>query len=97
MQKQDMGVSDEVIRQKKKKVHAYVVSIFSISLVSECILFRDDGNCVEGLVEVFDMLLAITSKFRELNLQREEYLCLKVMVLLNSSKSAEVQCEKKAD
>ncbi|RXM92582.1 Estrogen receptor beta [Acipenser ruthenus] len=69
----------------------------NLVFASDLILNRDDGNCVEGLVEVFDMLLAITSKFRELNLQREEYLCLKVMVLLNSSKSAEVQCEKKAD
>jgi hypothetical protein len=36
---------------------------------------------------IFDMLLAATTRFRELNLQREEYVCLKVMILLNSSKS----------
>ncbi|XP_034784146.2 estrogen receptor beta isoform X2 [Acipenser ruthenus] len=57
----------------------------NLVFASDLILNRDDGNCVEGLVEVFDMLLAITSKFRELNLQREEYLCLKVMLLLNST------------
>lgn len=36
-------------------------------------------------MEIFDMLLAATSRFRELNLQREEYVCLKAMILLNSS------------
>ncbi|MBN3317202.1 ESR2 protein, partial [Atractosteus spatula] len=48
-------------------------------------LNRDEGNCVEGIVEIFDMLLAATSRFRELKLQREEYLCLKAMILLNSN------------
>uniref|UniRef100_A0A4W3HEC7 NR LBD domain-containing protein n=1 Tax=Callorhinchus milii TaxID=7868 RepID=A0A4W3HEC7_CALMI len=46
---------------------------------------RDEGQCVEGILEIFDMLLATTSRFRELQLQHEEYLCLKAMVLLNSS------------
>lgn len=36
-------------------------------------------------MEIFDMLLAATSRFRELKLQREEYVCLKAMILLNSS------------
>jgi len=36
-------------------------------------------------MEIFDMLLATTSRFRELKLQREEYVCLKAMILLNSS------------
>ncbi|PIO25285.1 hypothetical protein AB205_0174310, partial [Aquarana catesbeiana] len=31
------------------------------------------------------MLLATTSRFRELKLQHREYLCLKVMILLNSN------------
>uniref|UniRef100_A0A6Q2WRU1 Estrogen receptor 2b n=1 Tax=Esox lucius TaxID=8010 RepID=A0A6Q2WRU1_ESOLU len=48
-------------------------------------LNREEGNCVEGIVEIFDMLLAATSRFRELNLQREEYVCLKAMILLNSN------------
>lgn len=38
-------------------------------------------------MEIFDMLLAATSRFRELKLQREEYVCLKAMILLNSSES----------
>ncbi|XP_072895559.1 estrogen receptor beta-like isoform X2 [Hemitrygon akajei] len=51
----------------------------------DLILDRDEGQCVEGILEIFDMLLAATSRFRELKLQHSEYLCLKAMVLLNSS------------
>lgn len=36
-------------------------------------------------MEIFDMLLAMTSRFRELKLQHKEYLCVKAMILLNSS------------
>lgn len=46
---------------------------------------RDEGKCVEGILEIFDMLLAMTSRFRELKLQHKEYLCVKAMILLNSS------------
>lgn len=48
---------------------------------------REEGQCVEGIMEIFDMLLAATSRFRELKLRREEYVCLKAMILLNSSES----------
>uniref|UniRef100_A0A3Q1GJV2 Estrogen receptor 2b n=1 Tax=Acanthochromis polyacanthus TaxID=80966 RepID=A0A3Q1GJV2_9TELE len=48
-------------------------------------LNREEGHCVEGIMEIFDMLLAATSRFRELKLQREEYVCLKAMILLNSN------------
>ncbi|XP_054913226.1 estrogen receptor 2b [Poeciliopsis prolifica] len=48
-------------------------------------LSREEGQCVEGIMEIFDMLLAATSRFRELKLQREEYVCLKAMILLNSN------------
>ncbi|KAM6961280.1 estrogen receptor 2b [Aplochiton taeniatus] len=51
-------------------------------------LNREEGSCVEGIMEIFDMLLAATSRFRELNLQREEYVCLKAMILLNSNMCA---------
>lgn len=53
---------------------------YSLSLC----LCREEGQCVEGIMEIFDMLLAATSRFRELKLQREEYVCLKAMILLNS-------------
>ncbi|XP_068564543.1 estrogen receptor 2a isoform X1 [Cebidichthys violaceus] len=48
-------------------------------------LSREEGNCVQGLSEIFDMLIAATSRVRELKLQREEYVCLKAMILLNSN------------
>ncbi|KAM9842239.1 estrogen receptor 2b [Aulostomus maculatus] len=52
---------------------------------SDFMLSRDEGQCVEGIMEIFDMLLAATSRLRELKLQREEYICLKAMILLNSN------------
>uniref|UniRef100_A0A8B9LTJ4 Estrogen receptor 2a n=1 Tax=Astyanax mexicanus TaxID=7994 RepID=A0A8B9LTJ4_ASTMX len=51
----------------------------------DLILSRDESSCVQGFVEIFDMLLAATSRFRELKLQKEEYVCLKAMILLNSN------------
>ncbi|XP_070844074.1 estrogen receptor 2a isoform X2 [Chaetodon trifascialis] len=48
-------------------------------------LSREEGSCVQGFVEIFDMLIAATSRVRELKLQREEYICLKAMILLNSN------------
>ncbi|XP_029453983.1 estrogen receptor beta [Rhinatrema bivittatum] len=51
----------------------------------DLILDRDEGECVEGILEIFDMLLATTSRFRDLKLQHKEYLCLKAMILLNSN------------
>ncbi|CAL8317507.1 unnamed protein product [Merluccius merluccius] len=48
-------------------------------------LSREEGSCVQGFVEIFDMLLAATARLRELKLQKEEYVCLKAMILLNSN------------
>lgn len=42
--------------------------------------------CVEGFVEIFDMLLATSSRFRMMNVQGEEFVCLKSIILLNSGK-----------
>uniref|UniRef100_A0AAR2INP9 Estrogen receptor beta n=1 Tax=Pygocentrus nattereri TaxID=42514 RepID=A0AAR2INP9_PYGNA len=57
-------------------------------------LNRDEGSCVEGIMEIFDMLLAGSSRFRELRLQKEEYVCLKALILLNSNMtSAETDSE----
>lgn len=47
-------------------------------------LSREEGSCVQGFTEIFDMLVAATSRVRELKLQREEYVCLKAVILLNS-------------
>ncbi|XP_034158504.2 estrogen receptor 2b isoform X2 [Pangasianodon hypophthalmus] len=51
-------------------------------------LNREEGSCVEGIMEIFDMLLAGSSRFRELKLQKEEYVCLKALILLNSNVSS---------
>uniref|UniRef100_A0A673AAU5 Estrogen receptor 2b n=1 Tax=Sphaeramia orbicularis TaxID=375764 RepID=A0A673AAU5_9TELE len=59
------------------------------------LMWRSEGQCVEGIMEIFDMLLAATSRFRELKLQREEYVCLKAMILLNSSESRELESRNK--
>ncbi|XP_038133459.1 estrogen receptor 2a [Cyprinodon tularosa] len=48
-------------------------------------LSREEGSCVQGFMEIFDMLIAATSRVRELKLTREEYVCLKAMILLNSN------------
>lgn len=48
---------------------------------------RNEGDCVEGMVEIFDMLLATTSRFRALKLKPEEFVCLKAIVLLNSGEA----------
>uniref|UniRef100_UPI0037E94194 estrogen receptor n=1 Tax=Semicossyphus pulcher TaxID=241346 RepID=UPI0037E94194 len=50
----------------------------------DLILDRTEGDCVEGMAEIFDMLLAITSRFRMLKLKPEEFVCLKAIILLNS-------------
>lgn len=51
---------------------------------------RNEGDCVEGMAEIFDMLLATTSRFRMLQLKPEEFVCLKAIILLNSGKATHV-------
>ncbi|NXM62973.1 ESR1 protein, partial [Illadopsis cleaveri] len=48
------------------------------------LLDRNQGKCVEGMVEIFDMLLATAARFRMMNIQGEEFVCLKSIILLNS-------------
>lgn len=50
----------------------------------DLILDRNEGGCVEGMAEIFDMLLATASRFRTLKLKPEEFVCLKALILLNS-------------
>ena len=56
-----------------------IFSIWGGSLTS-----RSEGDCVEGMAEIFDMLLATVSRFRMLKLKPEEFVCLKAIILLNS-------------
>ncbi|XP_060609560.2 estrogen receptor isoform X2 [Anolis sagrei] len=48
------------------------------------LLDRSHGKVVEGFVEIFDMLLATSSRFRMMNVRGEEFVCLKSIILLNS-------------
>ncbi|XP_046877262.1 estrogen receptor isoform X2 [Hypomesus transpacificus] len=50
----------------------------------DLILDRSEGDCVEGMAEIFDMLLATVARFRMLKLKSEEFVCLKAIILLNS-------------
>nr|ABB96483.1 estrogen receptor alpha [Pseudolabrus japonicus] len=50
----------------------------------DLILDRSEGDCVEGMAEIFDMLLSTASRFRMLKLKPEEFVCLKAIILLNS-------------
>nr|BAG82648.1 estrogen receptor alpha [Protopterus dolloi] len=51
----------------------------------DLILDRNEGKCIDGIVEIFDNLLAVISRFQTMKVQFEEYLCLKALILLNSS------------
>ncbi|XP_053148664.1 estrogen receptor isoform X1 [Hemicordylus capensis] len=55
-----------------------------LSFAPNLLLDRNQGKCVEGFVEIFDMLLAASSRFRMMNVQGEEFVCLKSIILLNS-------------
>ncbi|KAG5277587.1 hypothetical protein AALO_G00119330 [Alosa alosa] len=63
-----------------RSVHCPGKLIFAQDLI----LDRNEGNCVEGMVEIFDMLLATVARFRTLKLTPEEFVCLKAVILLNS-------------
>ncbi|KAJ3606453.1 hypothetical protein NHX12_025974 [Muraenolepis orangiensis] len=51
-------------------------------------LSREEGSCVQGFVEIFDMLVAATARLRELKLQKEEYV---YMCLSSSDSSGELE------
>ncbi|XP_029452418.1 estrogen receptor [Rhinatrema bivittatum] len=55
-----------------------------LSFAPNLLLDRNQGKCVEGLVEIFDMLVATASRFRMMKIQKEEFMCLKSIILLNS-------------
>nr|XP_033795591.1 estrogen receptor isoform X2 [Geotrypetes seraphini] len=55
-----------------------------LSFAPNLLLDRNHGKCVEGLGEIFDMLVATASRFRSMKIQGEEFMCLKSIILLNS-------------
>lgn len=68
--------------------HKIVTIIWLWNSKADPIFHRNEGDCVEGMTEIFDMLLATTSRFRTLRLKPEEFVCLKAIVLLNSGKAS---------
>lgn len=71
------------ISKKKEELPPYNPNKHSFS----DFVCRNEGDCVEGMTEIFDMLLATTSRFRMLKLKPEEFVCLKAIVLLNSGEA----------
>ncbi|XP_026089210.1 estrogen receptor-like [Carassius auratus] len=63
-----------------RSIHSPGKLIFAQDLI----LDRSEGECVEGMTEIFDMLLATVARFRSLKLKLEEFVCLKAIILLNS-------------
>ncbi|XP_066533472.1 estrogen receptor [Hoplias malabaricus] len=63
-----------------RSIHSPGKLIFAQDLI----LDRNEGDCVEGMAEIFDMLLATVARFRALKLKAEEFVCLKAIILLNS-------------
>ncbi|XP_068088108.1 estrogen receptor isoform X3 [Hyperolius riggenbachi] len=55
-----------------------------LSFAPNLLLDRNQGRCVEGLVEIFDMLVTTAARFRMMRLRGEEFICLKSIILLNS-------------
>ncbi|XP_018415834.1 PREDICTED: estrogen receptor [Nanorana parkeri] len=55
-----------------------------LSFAPNLLLDKNQGRCVEGLVEIFDMLVTTATRFRMMRLRGEEFICLKSIILLNS-------------
>nr|BAF30926.1 estrogen receptor alpha [Andrias japonicus] len=55
-----------------------------LSFAPNLLMDRNQGRCVEGFVEIFDMLVTTASRFRVMKLEGEEFMCLKSIILLNS-------------
>ncbi|CAH2252801.1 estrogen receptor alpha [Pelobates cultripes] len=55
-----------------------------LSFAPNLLLDRNEGRCVEGLGEIFDMLVTTATRFRMMRLRGEEFICLKSIILLNS-------------
>ncbi|KAM4695163.1 estrogen receptor [Discoglossus pictus] len=55
-----------------------------LSFAPNLLLDRNQGRCVEGLGEIFDMLVTTATRFRMMRLRGEEFICMKSIILLNS-------------
>ncbi|XP_042563233.1 estrogen receptor-like isoform X1 [Clupea harengus] len=89
---QDLSLHDQVHLLESSWLEVLMIGLIWRSLhcpgklifAQDLILDRTEGNCVEGMAEIFDMLLATVARFRALQLRPQEFVCLKAIVLLNS-------------
>ncbi|XP_052391489.1 estrogen receptor-like isoform X1 [Carassius gibelio] len=89
---QDLSLHDQVQLLESSWLEVLMIGLIWRSIHSpgklifaqDLILDRSEGECVEGMTEIFDMLLATVARFRSLKLKLEEFVCLKAIILLNS-------------
>nr|AEB71792.1 estrogen receptor alpha [Acheilognathus yamatsutae] len=89
---QDLSLHDQVQLLESSWLEVLMIGLIWRSIHSpgklifaqDLILDRSEGECVEGMAEIFDMLLATVARFRNLKLKLEEFVCLKAIILLNS-------------
>uniref|UniRef100_A0AAY5F3F0 Estrogen receptor n=1 Tax=Electrophorus electricus TaxID=8005 RepID=A0AAY5F3F0_ELEEL len=89
---QDLSLHDQVQLLESSWLEILMIGLIWRSIHSpgklifaqDLILDRSEGDCVEGMAEIFDMLLATVARFRALRLKSEEFVCLKAIILLNS-------------
>nr|AFC36881.1 estrogen receptor alpha [Paramisgurnus dabryanus] len=89
---QDLSLHDQVQLLESSWLEVLMIGLIWRSIHSpgklifaqDLILDRSEGECVEGMAEIFDMLLATVARFRSLKLKSEEFVCLKAIILLNS-------------
>nr|BAF46102.1 estrogen receptor alpha [Acanthogobius flavimanus] len=87
-----LSLHDQVLLLESSWLEVLMISLIWRSIhcpgklifARDLILDRDEGECVEGMAEIFDMLLATASRFRMLKLRPEEFICLKAIILPNS-------------
>nr|ABU41681.1 estrogen receptor alpha 2 [Spinibarbus denticulatus] len=89
---QDLSLHDQVQLLESSWLEVLMIGLIWRSIHSpgklifaqDLILDRSEGECVEGMAEIFDMLLATVARFSSLKLKLEEFVCLKAIILLNS-------------
>ncbi|KAK2884251.1 hypothetical protein Q8A67_017888 [Cirrhinus molitorella] len=89
---QDLSLHDQVQLLESSWLEVLMIGLIWRSIHSpgklifaqDLIIDRSEGDCVEGMAEIFDMLLATVARFRSLKLKLEEFVCLKAIILLNS-------------
>ncbi|XP_030628745.1 estrogen receptor [Chanos chanos] len=89
---QDLSLHDQVQLLESSWLEVLMIGLIWRSIhcpgklifAQDLILDRSEGACVEGMAEIFDMLLATVARFRALKLKSEEFVCLKAIILLNS-------------